>query len=278
MHKILCPIDFSAGSLNALEFAVKLGEVQQSFITLMYVFTEDEFDQVLESDSIATVYANKVAIAEGKLADLAMKINEISLPKGLKGCNFTLQFGKRVTNILEYANEERIDLIVMGMVGITGPTEQYIGGRTQKVIQYAACNVLCIPEELSFQKIKKIIYATDYQEEDKIAIQQVIAMASLLKAYIEVVHISRQDQNIDKAIYIDFVEEMKSFVPYKKLVFNREVYKDVKQGIHKYMHDKGADLLVLLSKRRNYFLSLFSSSLTKDLTFFADYPLLIIKL
>ncbi len=278
MQKILCPVDFSETSLQALEFAVKIGEIQQSVVTLMYVFTEDDFDKLLESDSISTEYKEKVAIAEGKLADLALKVNEISIPNGLNACKFVIRFGKRVTNILSFAEEEKIDLIVMGMVGITGLTEQYIGGRTQKVIEYAPCPILCIPEGLSFHKIKKIVYATDYKEEDKIAIQQVISLATLLKSHIDIVHISRNDEVSDQAIYEDFKEEMKSFVNYAKISFKREVYKDVSKGIHNFMHDENGDLLVLLSKKRNFFLSIFSSSLTKDLTYFADYPLLIIKL
>ena len=49
---ILCPIDFSDTSLNALEYAVRIGEKHDAHLTMLYVFTEEEFNKKLTTKEV----------------------------------------------------------------------------------------------------------------------------------------------------------------------------------------------------------------------------------
>jgi nucleotide-binding universal stress UspA family protein len=278
MKRLLCPIDFSEVSLNALEFAVVIGEKENSNLTLLNIFTPKDFNTILGSDHVKQEYDNLLKIAETKLQAISNEIWKISNKKGLKSCDYKLMPGKIVDVLSDLAKEDKSELIVIGTTGHSAYERKYLGGKAEKIIQHTHCSVLCVPENHGFHGIKKIVYATDYQEEDKLAIQQLIDLAKVLKAEVEILHVSHHDDTIDKAIYEEFKGELMSFVNYDKISFNRVVFKDVAQGLDEYMEETDADLLVLLNKKLNFLKSLFHRSLTQHLDKFTDYPLMILKL
>ncbi|HBH22158.1 MAG TPA: hypothetical protein DDY13_01920 [Cytophagales bacterium] len=278
MRKFLCPVDFSEASLNAMEFAAHIGEKESAVLTLLNVFTEDDFDEILESEHIGKEYNEKISLAEGKLKEISDEICQMSKPKGLVNCEYKLRSGKLQETIIEEAKEGKYDLIVMGTVGVTNMKERYIGSKTLRVIEHAPCSVMAIPENCHYHKIKRLVYASDYQEEDKIAIQQVVSLAVHIKAHIDVLHISKSESDISKAVYQEFVNEIKSFVAYGELDFDRRIFEHTSRGILNYMNEQKSDLLVLLDKKRNFLQNLFSTSVVKELTEFSDYPFLVIKL
>ncbi len=278
MEKILCPIDFSDASLNALEFAVAIGEKNHSQIMLVNIFTEADFDLILEHEGVDKEYEELISVAERKLKSISDEINKISKPKGLKGCVYWLKSGKVIDVLNECAENEKADLIVIGATGASKFDKRYIGSKAVSIVEHARCNVLCVPENCNYEGINRIVYATDYQEEDKIAIQLLVLLARQMGASIDILHISHHNDTIDKAIYEDYMREMKAFVAYDKLSFNREVYHHISEGLENYMKKTNSDLLVLLYKRHDFFENLFRSSLTKHLSYFADYPFMVMKL
>ena len=278
MKKLLCPIDFSEVSLNALEFAVAIGEKENSAMMLLNIFTRSDFNKILKSENLNEEYEELLEIAESKLAAISTEILKESKKNGLQSCEYVLKSGKIVDVLGGLAEKEKYDLIVMGTTGHSAYEKKYLGGKAEKIIEHTHCSVLCIPENSNFHGISNIVYATDYQEEDKLAIQQLISFADVIDAKLEVLHVSHHDDVIDKAIFEEFKAELVRFVKNKDVLFNRVVFKQVARGLNDYMKDEKSDLLVLLNKKRNFLKSLFHKSLTQHLNKFTDYPLMILKL
>ncbi len=278
MKKLLCPIDFSEVSLNALEFAVAIGEKEQGNLTLLNIFTPSDFNKILGSNHVDKEYDQLIQIAENKLNAISKEIVKLSKQKGLSACKAILKSGKIVDVLEELADQGKYELMVIGTTGHSAYERKYIGGKAEKIIHHTHCSILCVPENHNFHGINKIVYATDYQEEDKLAIQQLGALAKVLNAELEVLHVSHHDDSIDKAMYEEFKTELMGFVQYEPISFNRVVFKHVAAGLDTYMKDVDADLLVLLNKKSNFLKSLFHRSLTQHLDKFTDYPLMILKL
>lgn len=278
MKKLLCPIDFSEVSLNALEFAVAIAEREQSEILLLNIFTRSDFNKILGSDHVEEDYDELLEIARAKLEAIAKEIYKVSAKNGLASCNYEIKSGKIVDIVCGMADEEKFDLIVMGTTGHSAYERKYLGGKAEKIIKHTHSSVLCVPENASFHGIGKIIYATDYQEEDKLAIQQLMAFANVLDANLEILHVSHHDDVIDKAIFEDFKGELSKFIHDRDVVFSRAVFKHIAKGLNEYMKENNADLLVLLNKKRNFLTSLFHKSLTDHLEKFTDDPLMVLKL
>lgn len=277
MKKILCPIDFSEVSLNALEFAVAIGEKEKSKITLLNIFTPSDFNKILDTEQIKKKYEELQEIAEAKLKAISEEIILISKKK-LQSCDYMLKSGKIVDVLTGIAEEEKFDLIVMGTTGHSAYERKYLGGKAKSIIEESSCTVMCVPENASYRGIKKIVYATDYQEEDKLAIQYINEIASDLKAGVTVLHVSHHNDAIDKAMYEEFKSELENFIHGQQVVFDRVVFHNIAEGLDTYMKSENADLLVLLNKKLNFFESLFHRSLTDHLDKFTDYPLMIQKL
>lgn len=278
MKKILCPTDFSEVSLNALEFAAAIGEREQSEMTLLNIVTRSEFNKILKTEDIDKEYERLQDIAKTKLEAISKEILKLSKPKGLQSCDYKLKSGKTVDVLSDLADEEKYDLIVTGTTGHSAYERKYLGGKAEKIINHTHCSVLLVPENHNFHGINKIVYATDYQEEDKIALQQLVDFSVVLNAELEVLHVSHHDDTIDKALFEEFKSELMKFVPNSAVTFKRLVFNHVAKGIDDYMKEADADLLVLLNKKLNFIESLFHRSLTHHLDKFTDYPLMILKL
>ena len=188
MKKLLCPIDFSEVSLNALEFAVAIAEKEQSEITLLNIFTRSDFNKILDTKHLKEDYDKLLEIARAKLEAIAKEIYKESAKKGLASCNYEIKSGKIIDIVCSMADEEKYDLIVMGTTGHSAYERKYLGGKAESIIKHTHCSVLCVPEDASFHGIGKIIYATDYQEEDKLAIQQLHTHHRTEKGYNDFSH------------------------------------------------------------------------------------------
>ena len=276
MNKILCPVDFSDTSLNAIEFAVEIGKKFHSTVTLVHVFTESDFNKIVGEASIGRSFKELLGMATTKLKKLADQINEDYKPDGLLNCDYRMELGELTDRILDMITEGQYDLIVMGTTGISRVQGVFFGSNTEDVIEKAKVPVLCVPNSASYSGFNKIVYASDFMKEDRMAIQEVISFATLFDARISVLHINLRD---DEENYNEFIEELKSFIQYKKINFvNKRFKDDIGLGIEEFMQDENSDLLVVYKKHRGFLGSMFHKSLTKTLSYSTDKPFLVLKL
>lgn len=282
MKKILCPIDFSANSLNAIEFAARIGEFHQAELTLIHVFTEEEFGEALSKGLLADRYKqadidNLVGSAEELLKNLAEEVNNLSNKKGLKNCDYHFSYGPLERHITQFAEDNGYTLIVMGTAGVKDVFEEYSGSHAVRTVERAACPVLCIPEKVKYKKFSQVVYATDYHEEDDQVLKQLIDLVDPFGATIQVLHIYHKDNDIEEAVYEDFVSQVKVHVNYPHLQFTRMKFEDPAHGIDRFAIDQQADLVGLYYKRRNFLEQIFVEGTSKSLAYFATYPVVFIK-
>ncbi|MBL6448926.1 universal stress protein [Fulvivirga sp. 29W222] len=276
MNKILCPIDFSDSSLNAIEFAVEIGKKFRSTVTLVHIFTEHEFNEIVGEASIGRSFKELLGMATTKLKKLADQINADYKSEGLLNCEYHIALGELTDRITDMITEEQYDLIVMGTTGISRVRGVFVGSNTEDIIEKAKVPVLCVPEDAIYQGFNKVVYASDFMKEDKMAIQEVISFATLFDARISVLHINLRD---DEEHYNNFIEELKSFIQYGKINFvNKRFKNDIGLAIEEFMQDEKSDLLVVYRKQRGFLDSMFHKSLTKTLSYSTDKPFLVLKL
>jgi nucleotide-binding universal stress UspA family protein len=223
-------------------------------------------------------YEKMLLTLESKLEALAKEIMLMSHKNGLTDCTFKLRTGKIVEQVSEVSEEEQSDLIVIGTTGFSAFKKKYIGDNAASIIRHTGCPVLCIPESHNFNGINRIVYASDYQEEDKLAVQQLVSLAGAMDAELKIVHISHHNYSIDKAMYDAFVTELSGFINYDRTTFDRLVFEDVAVGLDHYAKEIGADLLILLDKRLTKVEHIFHRSLTDHIDKFTDYPIMVLKL
>ncbi|MEL7001968.1 MAG: universal stress protein [Bacteroidota bacterium] len=275
MNKILCPLDFSETSLNAIEFAVEIGKKFHSTITLFHVFTEQDFNRVVGREHVGKSFKELLGVATGKLKVMTDDINERCKPEGIDHCEYKIELGELIDSLATTMENDHYDLIVMGTTGISRTNGIFFGSNTEEVIDKVKKPILCIPEQCNFTSFSKLVYASDFIKEDKIAIQEVISFATMFDSRINVLHINH---NEDNEAYKKFITELKSFIQYDKIGFVNKNFKDeVGLGIQEYMDQENSDLLVVFKQQRGFVESIFHKSITKTLSHSSEKPLLILK-
>jgi len=274
MNKIICPIDFSSASLNALEYAIEIGRKFHSHITLYHVFTERDFNKVVGNDFVGKSFKELMAMASNKLKKLSDQLNEDY--KGQITCEPQIELGELIDKLKDTISEDGHDLLVMGTTGVSKLKGVNFGSNTEDAIEEIKVPVLCVPETAEYKDFQKITYASDFMQEDRIAIQEVISFATIYNARISVLHINLGD---DDKEYESFIEDLKSFIQYNKIGFvNKKFKDDIGAGIEEHLKEEKSDLLAVFRKQRSFVGSIFHKSITKVLSFSTKKPLLVLKL
>ncbi|MGB3589818.1 MAG: universal stress protein, partial [Tunicatimonas sp.] len=197
---------------------------------------------------------------------------------GLTDCNYHFTYGPLNRQIVDYAKEQQYSMIVMGTSGVKDIFEEYIGSNTAKTIDRAPCPVLCVPTSANYRDPKKIMYATDYQEEDTDALSRLTLLAEPFEAKLHVVHICQNRGLRERATHQAFQQHIKEALPTTNLTFEEtDCEEDATHGIDQYAIRHDMDIVALLYHRRNFFERLFEGSTVKDISYFATYPVLVYR-
>ncbi len=273
--KIICPTDFSECSLNAIEYASKLGEMYKADLFLFHVPDKEDYQKLASNEFHA---GDQYGFIQKKLDSLVKIVSQESIPNGLKSCQSEFIEGKTVNTILEYADAKNADLIIMGTEGVNDFKQNYIGTRASMLVEKSERDVMVIPRKVFFKSPKKLVYATDYLEEDKLAVQKVVELARFWECEIDVVHVSTKMKNIDKSLHMTMVQEIRPFIRYDKVNFVLKSYRDEPGlGLENYLIISKGDILITLSKKKTWFEQIFSNNLSRKMSYFINKPLLVIK-
>lgn len=273
--KILCPTDFSECSLNAIEYAARLGEKFNAVLILFHVLNREDY---LKLSPMDTSGKYQVEFVQEKLKNLQRAVMDESLMNGLRGCEIAIREGKIVNGALEFAKDINADLIVAGTEGMNDLRANIIGSRASRMVEQSERDIIIVPRKVFFKRPRKFVFASDYLEEDKLAIQKVVEMASFFDSEIDLVHVSSGQKAIDKSLHMTMVDEIKPFVRYEKINYVLKSYRDdLALGLENYLQVAKGDMLVTLSKKKSFFDQIFSKNLSKKMSYFLNKPLWVIK-
>jgi nucleotide-binding universal stress UspA family protein len=141
--RILVPTDFSETSDAALAYGKTLAERFGASLHLLHVF-EDPYTMVTYAPEVYTPIAPN-------LRDVALRDAETQLANRLSAAekarfNGTTEIvtGLTAKEIVQYAKDHAIDLIVMGTHGRRGVAHLLLGSVAEHVVRTAACPVLTV--------------------------------------------------------------------------------------------------------------------------------------
>lgn len=282
MKRILCPVDFSNASLNAIEFSVQLAAQHHAHISLFHVFTEEEFNEALqvsklnEKDHADQEYENYHQRAEAIIASLVKEILSSSANKYT--ADYLVSEGVLEDEIVYYTNDYDYDFVVMGTQGVSNSREAFFGSSTVQVMQQIDVPLMCVPEEATFNTLDHWVYASNYHAKDEEALAQLINLVEPFHADITMLHVSEEeDKGTRQVDLMQHVTRLKGNLNYNKLRFVNKPGKENAHGVHEAFLEVKGDVLALHSKKRSLLDAMLEGSLAKQLAYFAHYPLLIFK-
>jgi universal stress protein A len=140
---MLFSTDFSENAGAAAPFAVDLAKKYGATLHVVHVYLEAghiaEFETPTHGDGDLRMVQPAGTEAERKLEALC---EEISREIGF--CKSRLLRGKPAAEIVRYAKEASIDLIIMSSHGLTGLELALFGSTAEKVLRESPCNVYVV--------------------------------------------------------------------------------------------------------------------------------------
>ncbi|WP_254839167.1 universal stress protein [Natronomonas marina] len=136
-ERILFPTDGSEGAEAALEHAIDHAVTYDAALHVLYVVEENV--PVLEAGDVTLLDALE---AEGER--ILEAASERATAAGVGTVQATVGGGSPYRTILEYAEDNDIDLIVMGTHGRRGIDRFLLGSVTEKVVRTADCPVVTV--------------------------------------------------------------------------------------------------------------------------------------
>jgi nucleotide-binding universal stress UspA family protein len=137
---IVCPTDFSGGSLEALAYACEFAQHFGSELYVVHVLsTHPETDEWKGEADVPG--AERVVSSEA--AEQLRKLAEPLIAKGLR-THAIIVHGDPAEQIVRVAQDENADVIVIATHGATGWRHLAFGSVTEKVVRLAGCPVLAI--------------------------------------------------------------------------------------------------------------------------------------
>ncbi len=201
-ERILVPLDGSEMAEGALPLAIRLARTEASTLILtravevvrMMVPAGTEYELAYHEQA----QTHRWDQARGYLQDIQVS----DRCKGIS-TRFTTHVGNPASVILDTAEEEACDLIVMTTHGYRGLTRWVLGSVAEKVLRNAACPVLVLREDRPIQHILIPLDGSKLSEE---AIAPAIELAERVDAAVTLLHVDDSLSVMDHAS-LDAIEQ-----------------------------------------------------------------------
>ncbi len=147
IQRILVATDFSETSKVALQQATELASIFQARLDVLHV-VEEPFGYVAsthgylpEADAFLESLSNAARI----------QLHQVLTPEEIQQwqARLSLRTGTPYAEIVRYAKDHQIDLIVLGTHGRGPLSHMMLGSVAEKVVRYAACPVLTVRSPVS---------------------------------------------------------------------------------------------------------------------------------
>lgn len=165
LKKILIATDFSKHGNWALERAILLAKHANASLNVMHVMTSPVMGGFMHP-SIKEI--NPDYLIEQK--QIKEKLNKLLMKNPYKKCSITLSSGRPIDEIINFSQQNNMDLIVMGSHGHYYINDYVLGTIPASIIRQSTMPVLLIKKSSS-KDYKKILIATDFSTTSKRAIE-----------------------------------------------------------------------------------------------------------
>ncbi|MDM8567130.1 TSUP family transporter [Candidatus Halobeggiatoa sp. HSG11] len=270
-ERILLVTDKSEATVGATREAIRLAQrTDGKLIAMSVLMTNSEHAslarQLIEKENDDTLAHLEQVRAEATKAGVT--------------CDISVRHGIEIyQEIIDEAEQNYIDVIVMGCRGMTGFTRLMKGSNTAKVIGYAQCSILIVPKTAMIQG-KKILLAVDGSRYSDIAACTAMSIAKHIHASVLVVSVvfsNLKEQRYTKAV--QEIKRVESFLSKEGIEVEGEVLSGKPADVLVEIADaKGVDLIVMGSHGRTGLDRVMLGSVSDRVISYAHCAVLVVKL
>jgi nucleotide-binding universal stress UspA family protein len=185
-HKILCPVDFSAGSDAAMRVAIRLAKEYGAELMLAHVwympplafadgmpFPGDSLQRMIEEE-------------ERLLTEAAREATRVGVARVSSKFLTGIPWDRLVATLHD---DVAFDLVVMGTHGRTGLRRILLGSVAEKVVRHAPCSVITVHPTDEAKPFQQILCAVDFSPSARHAAELAVALAAPNTGVVTLLHV-----------------------------------------------------------------------------------------
>lgn len=274
MKKILVPTDFSECAQNAEKYAFFLAQKIDAELVFLHVINTPVDWSKLTKEQEDFFPDSKEAIAHSKkrLNEL-VKHAESNKIKSRK----VLIFNNTNEKIHRFAEDEHIDLVVMGSHGVYGFKDYILGTNTYSMMRNSKVPVIVVkklPEKL---KLEKLVIATNFKAETGITFRMVENLMEILQVKLIVLYVNTPtyflETNDIMNIGKTFLDE---FASYEHEIHIIDSFRE-ERGIVQFAEKTNSDGIAVITHGKSDLQQYFSPSVSENLVGLTEKPIISIK-
>jgi nucleotide-binding universal stress UspA family protein len=282
MDKLLIPTTFSEIDWSTRLYGIHLAKAEGYEVHLIHVLEDYSYNPpqpnigyVPFQTNTATIMARKIY---SEMAYNAFWKNILRTVKDPPTMKFHTEMGSKSSVILSTAQEIDAKMIIL-----TGKEEKKesifsLTSLDDEIIRDSPVPVWIIAPGSEYQRIGHIVLATDFNEGDIDAIDELIPMAKRNNARITALHITRDEEFEEKLMKRGFLEIARERTGYDRIKFaiiHDKGDREVAELINEFVRGEKADLVSVIKQNKSFFDRLFRKSTTRSLAYHSDKPVVV---
>ena len=286
---IIVPVDFSDYSTKACDIAFHLAARHKATIMLLHSVLNPSVTGSLQlTDSmtydIADAEMQNILDKEAhrSIETFSRKLRERIKKGELPPVPFKTEVAEGVPEetIVEYAKENKPEMIVMGTRGAGKKEKELIGSVTAEVLDSCRFPVLTVPESVNLSNIDDIKHAvlfSNLEQEDILALDAIYRFFCDEHVDVTIVNVpSKKNAMFNDADTRRLLEYCTRHYPRFSFSVAAISPGNIVADFHDIEQRQPIDLIAVPNKKKNIFARLFNPSLAHKLLFHSDIPMMVV--
>ncbi len=287
VRKILVLTDFSADSENACQYAIGMAKKLKAEIMLFHVY----YDPAVATEPFGTTFTYQVKMdkytreieykAKAKMEKFSKKLKQQLYKENVYNIRIVQEVMGGIVDekIIEFNKTYKPGVVILGTKGKDAKADDIMGSVTSKILLKLKAPVLAIPSDSVYHDVgdnNSILYATDFDESDFQAIRKLMSLIRPFNLIIHCVHIASGPKNVWDKVKMNklkkhFQQEYSEYNIFCDVIQSENIL----EGLQKYIEEYKIGIIALTTIKRSLFQKLFKPSITKQMLFHTNIPLLV---
>ena len=271
MKTIIVPVDFSAASINAANYALSFAEVIKASIALLHVY---QFPIAFtESPVPAQVTGEMLEDVEKQIHELK---NELLHKSGGRLKIYAeIKEGQITTQLQDYCKRLDPYAILMGARGISTTERVLFGSNTLSAMKHLAYPLIIVPIGATFKKIEKVGLACDLHSiSETVHAVEIKRLVSDFQAKLHVLYINTVQDKMIGDEEIEGSAWLREILMEVKPNFHFLRNPNIEEAIQEFAEKNSLDMLIVIPKKHGLLEGIFHRSETKHIALHSHIPLL----
>ena len=271
--KLLSATDHSQHSKAALEFSFYLAKELRCSLVILNVFDVPPISPAFYKKYFKVAEKRE---RENSIVKTEKFIDELELDFDKSTVDYYIKasFGDPKEVIVSVAKKEKADLIIAGSKGKSALEKLIFGSTTVKMFAASEIPVLAIPESRRYTDIRKIVFYSDYSDNELNDLAKLSAIFVKFQPKIVCVIFKETRQELESETIYNIENQIRRANDDCEFEIKKIVTDDEIESLNTIAQYDSADIIAITTHQRNLIDTFFIPSKAKQLSFNSFIPLL----